>query len=45
MKKLGLWLYNYLCNCFVTFIFVVNECWHVMFCKELENGNLEEFLC
>ena len=43
VKKVELWLYHYFCNCFVTFIFLVNECWHVILCKELENGTLVKF--
>ena len=32
VKKARLWLINYFYNCFVTFIFVTNECWHVILC-------------
>ena len=32
VKKAALWLYNCFFNCFVTFIFVTNECWDVIIC-------------
>ena len=31
-RQVELWLCNYFSNCFVTFIFMTNGCWHVIIC-------------